>query len=85
MPEVLSLLMTVIERNPEGRAGFCEVCGETGLHPNSNVCDECSDKEPKEAKFIECHNSGCRNILGPVSVESNDKYCSNECASQNIH
>lgn len=77
--------MVVHERDSNGNDGFCEGCGETGLHPNSNLCDDCDTSDILESKFIECENHGCRNILGPVSVESNDKYCSNECASQNIH
>jgi hypothetical protein len=75
--------MTVIERSDSGKAGFCSNCGETGLHPNSDICDNC--EEFTEGRYIECKYHKCRNIIGPVTVESNEKYCSNECASKDTH
>lgn len=75
--------MVTIERNPNGRDGFCRYCGEVGLPPQATVCDN-PDCEPSDHVFKECKNHGCRNILGPVSPESNDKYCSNECAAANV-
>lgn len=74
--------MSVIKRDNSGKASFCINCGETGLHPNSNLCDECDMLEG--GRYIECKYHKCRNILGPVTAESNDKYCSNKCASESL-
>lgn len=68
------LYMGTIERDNNGRGGFCKYCGETGLHPLAKVCDK-DDCEPSDSIFKECAYYKCRNILGPVSPESNDKYC----------
>lgn len=75
--------MATIERDPNGNDGFCKYCGKTGLSPGAKVCND-EDCEPSDHTYKECRNRGCRNILGPVSPESNDKYCSMECASENV-
>jgi hypothetical protein len=75
--------MGVIERNPNGQDGFCRYCGATGLSPASKRCTD-PDCEPSDHIYKECRDTSCRNIIGPVSPESSDKYCSSKCASQNI-
>lgn len=75
--------MATIERDPDGRDGFCRYCGKTGLSPQSTVCND-EDCEVSDHVYKECEDYDCRNIIGPVSPESNDKYCSSDCASKNI-
>lgn len=74
--------MPVKERDKNGKDGFCMNCGKVGLHPQTEVCEECDGIE--EGTYRECEYHKCRNILGPVTAESNDKYCSSECNSKDI-
>lgn len=66
--------MVTIERNNDHRDGFCKYCGKTGLHPTATICGD-DDCEPSDHVYKECAEPGCRNLLGPVSPESTDRYC----------